>query len=177
MKALGNRLAEFDREIEKFLPPNPPPFPHQIPALISTIMEGRDTIKALNAQLPEFVMLLAAYKRIGFVGETVPPEIVADLNEAAKCFGTEARAYRSSVVMARRALQSVCQHKKVRGNNLKEQIDALPASDAIKSICHGVRLFGNYGAHPTDDSLASVDRAEADTVLTLATHILNEVYG
>lgn len=176
LEDLRERLADFDLEIERYLPPNPPPKPWEFGSVIGTVVKGRDTTKAMVAELSEFAALFSAHKKLGFYATAIPAEVVADLDEAAKCFGT-AGAYKSSAVMARRALESVCKDKKAKGKNLKQKIDVLPVDEAIKSICQGIRLFGNHGAHPKDDLLGGVDKHEADMVLTLAIQIVTQVYS
>jgi hypothetical protein len=41
---------------------------------------------------------------------------------------------------------------------------------------HGVRQFGNFGAHPNDDLLVQVDSDDAKLALEITKKILKELY-
>ena len=110
---------------------------------------------------------------------TVPREIFSDYTEAVKCYNIG--AYRASVVMSRRALQQALEDRgATKGNRLLDQIDELKSKGimdkATASLAHGVRHFGNYGAHPQDDLLADVTQDDARLILDVLKKILLILY-
>ena len=59
-------------------------------------------------------------------------------------------------------------------------IDAMHAKGLIttdvKDSAHGIRHFGNYGAHVQDDGLESVSAEEANDVAQVAWQLLQSLY-
>lgn len=110
---------------------------------------------------------------------SVPKSVLDDYVEATCAFNVD--AFRASSVMARRALQQALENKgATKGSSLKDQITELERkgllSETSSSLAHGVRQFGNFGAHPTDDLLAQVTSEEAKIALDVTKHIIKELY-
>jgi len=107
-------------------------------------------------------------------------EILSDFIEAVKSFNVG--AYKAAVAMARRALQQALEDKgATKGKKLLEQINELKnkkvLDKATASLAHGVRQFGNYGAHPQNDLLAQVTRDDAKLAIDITKKILKELYS
>ena len=119
------------------------------------------------------------YARSEDLPSSVPKNVLDDYVEATSTFNIN--AFRASVVMARRALQQALEDKgATKGSNLAGQIDELKGkgllSDTNAHLAHGVREFGNFGAHPNDDLLAQVDSDDAKLALDATKKILKELY-
>jgi len=119
------------------------------------------------------------YARSEDLPSSVPKNVLDDYIEATSTFNIN--AFRASLVMARRALQQALEDKgATKGSNLASQIDELKGkgllSDATANLAHGVRQFGNFGAHPNDDLLAQVDSDDAKLALDVTKKILKELY-
>jgi len=112
------------------------------------------------------------------VDESVPPEVSADFKEALRCHWVE--AYKASVVMCRRALQSSVLALGAKDEKLVEQIDFLFAkgkiTEPLKDFAHEVRLTGNDGAHPDKDGLVSVTEKDALDMIEFTREYLHHVY-
>lgn len=114
--------------------------------------------------------------------QAIPERIRQDIAEADMCF--YAGAYRSTVVMLRRAVQNividVIKDEKIKDKKLWEQIDALFDAGFItkhlKETAHEIRHFGNFGAHPSDDKLDKTTREEAQMVDRLTHDLLRTIY-
>jgi len=110
---------------------------------------------------------------------SVPKSVLDDYVEATSTFNIN--AFRASSVMARRALQQALEDKgATKGSNLADQVSELERkgllSSATSSLAHGVRQFGNFGAHPNDDLLTQVTSDEARLALDVTKKILKELY-
>ena len=110
---------------------------------------------------------------------SIPKGVLDDYVEATSTFNIN--AFRASSVMARRALQQALEDKgATKRSNLAEQIDELKGkgllSDATADLAHGVRQFGNFGAHPNDDLLTQVTSDDARIALDVTKKILKELY-
>ena len=110
---------------------------------------------------------------------TIPKEVLSDYIEAVKSFNVG--AYKAAVAMARRALQQALEDKGAsRGKRLLDQINELRnkgiLDKAIASLAHGIRQFGNYGAHPQTDLLTQVTRDDAKLVIDVTKKLLKELY-
>jgi|GEM_PF-2419160 len=110
---------------------------------------------------------------------SVPKNVLDDYVEATSTFNIN--AFRASSVMARRALQQALEDKgATKGFNLAGQIDELKGkgllSDTTANLAHGVRQFGNFGAHPNDDLLTQVTSDDARIALDVTKKILKELY-
>jgi hypothetical protein len=113
--------------------------------------------------------------------ESIPQKIWADYIEACKAY--DVGALKSSVVMCRRTLQSVCLERigtKVDGNGkyikLKDQIkQAFPQKDysLIHAYADKIKYFGDYGAHPNDDNIDDVTKESAKACLDFTYQVLN----
>ncbi len=110
--------------------------------------------------------------------EGAPPEVNEDFIEAQKCH--DAEAYKATVVICRRALESMADFQQAKGKNLFEKIEDLHNREVISKrtfeIATRVRQFGNYGAHPKDDLLTEVTPQDAGAILEITRHLLKDVY-
>jgi len=117
-------------------------------------------------------------KRTPQTDESIPTEIADDYKEAVKCF--DVGAFKASVVMSRRAIQSSALEKNIKKGKLRDQIDELhtrkfiPAS--VKEWAHEIRLTGNIGAHPDEDLLQDVTKEDAEELIGFLEEYLNYVY-
>jgi hypothetical protein len=107
-----------------------------------------------------------------------PPEVNEDFIEAQKCYSVE--AYKATVLLCRRALESMAGSQQAKGKNLSEKIEDLYNREAISKgtfeIATQVRQFGNYGAHPRDDLLGGITEPDAGAILEITQHLLKDVY-
>lgn len=110
--------------------------------------------------------------------EGAPPAVNEDFVEAQKCY--DAEAYKATVVICRRALETMADLQQAKGKNLFEKIEDLHNREAISKgtfeIATQVRQFGNYGAHPKDDLLSEVTPQDAAAILGITQHLLRDVY-
>jgi len=101
--------------------------------------------------------------------DLIPEHIRSNLVEAKKCHSVS--AWRSTVVMCRRAIQIACLDKGANpNNNLVAQINELKSNGVITQDLHDwatvVRWVGNDGAHPggsepdQEDALSMIDLTE-----------------
>lgn len=109
---------------------------------------------------------------------TVPPDVAVDFAEGVRCFSVE--AYRGCVVLLRRSMESAATEKGGRGGNLltklQSLVDGKVLSGADHALASGVRMFGNYGAHPSTDGLSSVSREDAELVLQVCRQLLKKMF-
>jgi hypothetical protein len=109
----------------------------------------------------------------------VPDPVRLDFSEALRCHWV--KAWKATVLMCRRSLQTSCDMEKATGNDLFKQIDALAQSQRIteplKKMAHRIRLLGKKGAHgdysDIDDTITEKD---ADDAITFMRHYLEHVY-
>jgi len=110
--------------------------------------------------------------------DCIPIRVREDTAEAARCYYT--RAFKGVVVMCRRALQNVARDKKLLAKELKDQVKEMRAKGLITenlfNASHEIRHFGGFGAHPQDDLLDNITRADADSVFDFLNQILNDIY-
>jgi hypothetical protein len=110
--------------------------------------------------------------------KTVPQEIAADYAEGVRCLNVE--AFRASVVMFRRSLESAAVERGGTGRDLLSALQSLVErrilSKANHALATGVRMFGNYGAHPSTDQLSSVSRDDAELVLQVTRQLLKKMF-
>ena len=110
--------------------------------------------------------------------EGAPPAVSEDFIEAQKCY--DAEAYKATVVICRRALETMTDFQQAKGKNLFQKIEDLYNREVIGratfEIATQVREFGNYGAHPKDDLLSEVTWKDAAAVLEITQHFLRDVY-
>ncbi|CAD6495105.1 MAG: hypothetical protein EMLJLAPB_01197 [Candidatus Argoarchaeum ethanivorans] len=111
------------------------------------------------------------------IPEVLPKNVIDDFEEALACSRVE--AYKATVVMCRRGLESLADDLTAEGKYLSEKLEDLKKQDVItKTTYHmvsGIRQFGNYGAHPQTDLLKDVDRSEAEIVLKTVERLLKEI--
>ena len=111
---------------------------------------------------------------------SVPKQVINDYFECVKSFNVG--AHRATVAMARRALQEALETKGAsKGSDLMNQITELNKIGVIDkatlSLAHGVRQFGNYGAHPSSDLLENVTSDDAKLVVDVLKRILKVLYA
>lgn len=115
-------------------------------------------------------------KRTPKLDASIPTNVADDYIEAIKCF--DVSAYKASVVMCRRALQTSVIGKSASKGYLNDQIDELCRKGIITAEIgqwsHEIRLTGNIGAHP--DGLENVTRQEAEELIKFMEEYLNYVY-
>jgi len=135
---------------------------------------------ATKAQMQDWIVKWTSwYAQSEDLPSSVPKNVLDDYVEATSTFNIN--AFRASLVMARRALQQALEDKGAKkGFNLAAQIDELKGkgllSDTTAHLAHGVRQFGNFGAHPNDDLLAQVPPDDAKLALDATKKILKELY-
>jgi hypothetical protein len=112
------------------------------------------------------------------VDSNVPTSIAEDLREGLRCRWVS--AYKATVVMCRRAIQSTCLDKKMADAKLQLQIDEMATKGLItqplKQWAHEVRLGGNDGAHPDKDGLKDVSEQDADEIIQFTREFLHHIY-
>ena len=115
-------------------------------------------------------------KRTPTLDSSIPKEVAEDYIEAIKCF--DIKAYKASVIMSRRALQSSVIQKGASKGRLVDQIDELQTKDSItkdiRDWSHEIRLTGNIGAHP--DGLEGITHEDAEDLIKFVEEYLNYVY-
>jgi hypothetical protein len=122
--------------------------------------------------------LVAVYplgKPSDVVAPEVPPLIASDFKEALRCNWIE--AFKATVAMCRRALQSSCVELKAKDATLVEQIDDLAAKGIItEPLRQIVRLTGNEGAHPGKDGLNDVAEQDANEIIEFTKEFFHHVF-
>jgi len=110
--------------------------------------------------------------------EGAPLEVNEDFVEAQKCY--DAEAYKATIVICRRALETMSDLQQAKGKNLFDKIEDLYSRELISKgtseIATQVRQFGNYGAHPKDDLLGGITERDAGVILEITQHLLKDVY-
>lgn len=111
------------------------------------------------------------------VNENVPSNIGLDFSEALRCFWV--KAFRASVAMCRRALQSSCDDLQAKGKNLYQQIDDLASkgiiTEPLKQLAHQVRLTANKELHESD-GLGAIGEADAEAIIAFTREYFHHVY-
>jgi len=112
------------------------------------------------------------------VDPNVPSVTAEDLREALRCRWVS--AYKATVVMCRRAIQTSCVDKKMADVKLQLQIDEMASkgliTEPLKHWAHEVRLGGNEGAHPDKDGLKDVTEQDADEIIQFTREFLHHIY-
>jgi hypothetical protein len=119
------------------------------------------------------------------IGEGVPEQIGDDLKEAIRCEAVH--AFKATVCMCRRALEASCDNLGASGRKLYQKIDSLVDAGKItpllRDVATQIRLVGNRGAHPREESsedqvdpLANPKVKDADAVITFMREYLHHVY-
>jgi len=108
----------------------------------------------------------------------IPIAVANDFNEALRCQFIE--AFKATVVMCGRAIQTSALALGAQGNRLVDQIDDLfkkgKITEALKDFAHEVRLVRNDGAHPDKDGLADVTDQDAAAIIEFTREYLHHVY-
>lgn len=109
------------------------------------------------------------------MSELIPASIRRQVVEARACL--EANAYTACVVMVRRTLEGVAEHKNAMGRNLAESLGQLQNQGIIDGPlvewASALRVLGNQGAHFSE---AEVTTEDAQDSLALAETLLEYVY-
>ena len=112
------------------------------------------------------------------VAEELPEAVGIDLKEASACLSVGAN--KAAVSMCRRALEGSMGEKGAAGSTLYEKIEDLKnkgiLTEVLAETAHEIRFLGNYGAHPQDDALDQVDRAEADGLFEFVVTLFKYLY-
>lgn len=114
----------------------------------------------------------AVAEKYGILSE----DVRLDYEEGLRCLNADAP--RAAVSMFRRALQNALvdlgADKKLE---LLEQIKSIDKlTNEIKDWAHNIRIFGNWGAHPQDDDLKTVDLDKANEVKDFIDQFFNYVF-
>lgn len=122
----------------------------------------------------------AFYAQYQDLPASVPQGVLGDYVESIKSLNVGAS--KAAVAMARRALQQALEDKGAsKGQKLETQIIELKNKgilDApLANLAHGVRQFGNYGAHPQSDLLAQVTQDDAKLAVDVLKQILKVLYS
>ena len=117
-------------------------------------------------------------KRIPQTDESIPTEVADDYIESIKCL--DVGAFKASVVMSRRAIQSSALKLGIKKGKLRDQVDELHAKklipNSVKEWAHEIRLTGNIGAHPDEDLLQDVTKEDAEELVRFVEEYMNYVY-
>jgi len=109
---------------------------------------------------------------------TIPAEMRDDFREAGLCLG--AGCFKASLVMSRRVLQRCLKEQGCTQNQLIDAVDHALKNNILRRAFHPlaeeIRQYGNLGAHPDDDQLASANRESAHHVLEFARLLIHEFY-
>ena len=112
------------------------------------------------------------------VDKDIPAAVLEDFNEALRC--QFIKAFKATVVMCGRAIQTSALALGAGGTRLVDQIDDLfkkgKITEALKDFAHEVRLVRNDGAHPDKDGLADVTEQDASAVIEFTREYLHHVY-
>jgi len=105
------------------------------------------------------------------IHKAVPKEIADDYREALQCY--DVKAFKSSVAMARRVLQTTCKIKGATKIDLKDQIDEIMLASAKHSLEHvrAKRALGYLNAHSADFA-NDITEQDALDVLTVRELVL-----
>lgn|SRR6266566_2944339 len=140
-------------------------------------------VKAVSTGQSSFQWVYEAHFPLGdpddALSEDIPLAVRTDFQEAIRAEWI--RAYKATVLMCRRSLQTSCDMEKASGNDLYTQIDDLVAKQKItqplKDMAHRIRLLGKKGAHgdysDIDDSITPQDASDA---ITFMRHYFEHVY-
>lgn len=111
------------------------------------------------------------------VNPAVPSGIAATFREAHHTM--ENGSFLAAALMCRRVLELLCKHFKVKGVNLKQQIDALHAAgvvdDRLRAWAHVLRDDGNSAAHD-EDADTNITAEDARELVDFTDAILEYVF-
>ncbi|MDT5061542.1 MAG: hypothetical protein QOH63_2001 [Acidobacteriota bacterium] len=112
------------------------------------------------------------------VHEKVPTPIAEDFSESKRCLWV--KAYRASVAMCRRAVQSSCDDLGAQGGNLFQQIDDLAKkgiiTEPLRQLAHKVRLVANKELHAKHDDLGTIKERDAKSIIAFTQEYFHHVY-
>ncbi len=121
----------------------------------------------------------------GPVPTPVPKEIAEDYVEACNVLSISPKA---SAALSRRCLQNILRSNGYRAKQLWQEIDlVLKETDTSKALptnlrlsIDGIRHFGNFAAHPTEDTATSeiidVEEGEAEWCLQILEEMFEHFY-
>ncbi len=104
----------------------------------------------------------------------MPPDIVADYNEARLILG---QSPRGAAALLRLAIQKLCVHLGQHGKNINDDIKALVAAGlppSVQQALDSVRVIGNEAVHPGTIDLRD-DRVTANTLFRLVNFIATKM--
>jgi hypothetical protein len=113
------------------------------------------------------------------VADEIPPHIASDFSEALRCLWV--KAYRATVAMCARALQTSCDEKEAKGGTLNKQIDDLGSrgviTEPLRQWAHQVRLTRNRELHETtDDPDTAIGEKDAESIVAFTREYFHHVY-
>jgi hypothetical protein len=115
--------------------------------------------------------------KMNFRVQHVPQQIREDAEEALRC--NSVSAWKATITMCRRVVQSTCIDKNASGSDLKTQIENLKKAgtidDTLEQWAHQIRFFGNFGAHP-DPAFGSITKDDATVMIEFMELFLVRVY-
>ena len=120
------------------------------------------------------------HAKVSGLPQRTPAAVSEDFAEAISAL--DVNASKASVAMARRALQVALEDKgAAKGGRLIDQVEELEKNGLIDGaaahLANGVRMFGNFGAHPQDDMLSKVSPDDARLVLDVTKKIIGDLYN
>lgn len=144
------------------------PMLEQITQVIQEVQSGyEETYEEYEKTLEEpEIKILYPITNIASIPEPssdMPPEVAEDYKEARAIFGYSPR---SSAALLRLALQKLCKHLGLPGNNLNNDIKELIQQNKLSGLqkaLDSVRIIGNNAVHPAKIDL----RDNKDIVLAL----------
>jgi len=109
---------------------------------------------------------------------SINEEIRNDFREAGLCLA--AGCYKASMVMSRRLLQRCLKDQGYEEYRLADAIDHAMKNGTLRKPFHEiateVRHYGNFGAHPDDDQLATIGKDEASLIIDFSRLLIEEFY-
>ncbi|ARM76140.1 hypothetical protein B6F84_08990 [Acidianus manzaensis] len=140
---------------------------------------NKDTLRSLIDQWYTF------YMEAENLSGNIPSDIADNYLEAVRCFN--ANAYRASVVMARRTLElalfrkGLMKEKKsiwdfIQGEKEKSSEQRV-LSGKVLDLLNAIRVFGNYGAHVSDDMLNDITEEDARLTIEILKKAISELFS
>jgi hypothetical protein len=134
----------------------------------------------LNSEVRR-VFPLPSFEAGGF-HQAIPLPIREDIAESRRCLHVQ--AYKAALAMSRRAVQNIVLDKikepSIAKKRLVDQIDELFKHGLItanlRDTAHEIRHFGNFGAHPSDDTLDKTTSEDAEIVDNLVADLVVTIY-
>jgi Domain of unknown function (DUF4145) len=138
-----------------------------------------------NGQVEDAQRVYPISANRGPVPPEVPKDIAQDYSEACSVLSLSAKA---SAALSRRCLQNLLHQNGYKARDLAKEIELLlHESDPTKALPHklrvtvdGIRNFGNFSAHPTDDKttlqVIDVEPHEAEWCLETIEDLFEHFY-